>query len=119
MEVSEKTMGNMLERPYRVTIRDSEESYECPASMSLLQAMARLGRKGIPSGCHGGGCGVCKIRVLEGEYTTGVMSRSQVSETEQAQGYVLACRCYPGSDLTLQVVGKMHKAVTHKRYKLV
>ncbi|MDZ7809435.1 MAG: 2Fe-2S iron-sulfur cluster-binding protein [Arhodomonas sp.] len=104
---------------HRVTILDTGESYECPGSTTLLQAMTQLGRKGIPSGCHGGGCGICKVQVVDGEFTTGVMSRSQVSEAEQAQGYALACRCYPGSDVTLKVIGKMHKAVTRKRYGLV
>nr|AFP97333.1 plant type ferredoxin-like protein [Arhodomonas sp. Seminole] len=107
------------ERRHRITILDTGESYDCAGSTTLLQAMTRLGRKGIPSGCHGGGCGICKIRVLEGEYTTGAMCRSQVSETEQARGFALACRCYPGSDITLKVIGKMHKAVTRRRYGLV
>lgn len=111
--------GAATDRRHRITILDTGESYDCPASTTLLQAMTRLGRKGIPSGCHGGGCGICKIQVVDGEFTCGVVSRSQVSEAEEARGYALACRCYPGSDVRLRVVGKLHKAVTRKRYGLV
>lgn len=103
---------------YQVTILDTGEVYTCPASVSVLKAMARLGRKGIPSGCHGGGCGVCKVQVVSGEVETETMSRSHVSEEEQRAGYALACRCYPGSDIAVKVVGKMQKAVT-RRYGFV
>ena len=103
---------------FEIVIADTGETYACPARETLLKAMARLGRKGIPSGCHGGGCGVCKVRV-RGDVDTLVMSRSHVSEEEERQGYVLACRCYPRSCLSVQVVGKLHKAVTRPRYGLV
>lgn len=98
-------------RRYRITILDTGETYACPGSTTVLKAMAQLGRKGIPSGCHGGGCGVCKVQVVSGDVTTLPMSRSQVSEAEEADGYALACRCYPASDVDLRVVGKMQKVV--------
>jgi len=108
----------MGERAYQVTITDTGEVYRCPETVSVLKAMAQLGRKGIPSGCHGGGCGVCKVQVLSGEVVTETMSRSHVTEEEEREGFALACRCYPGSDITLKVVGKMQKAVT-RRYGFV
>ncbi|MBA1148780.1 2Fe-2S iron-sulfur cluster binding domain-containing protein [Ectothiorhodospiraceae bacterium WFHF3C12] len=96
---------------HRITILDTGEVYTCPDSVSVLKAMAQLGRKGIPSGCHGGGCGVCKVQVVSGEIETLTMSRTHVSEEEERAGFALACRCYPGSDVSLKVVGKMQKAV--------
>ncbi|WP_440995064.1 2Fe-2S iron-sulfur cluster-binding protein [Arhodomonas sp. SL1] len=96
---------------YRITILDTGELYSCPGSVSVLKAMAQLGRKGIPSGCHGGGCGVCKVQVVSGEIETLPMSRTHVSEAEEQAGLALACRCYPGSDISLKVIGKMQKAV--------
>lgn len=105
---------------FDVLIVDTGEVYACPARETLLRAMARTGRRGIPSGCHGGGCGVCKVRV-HGEVETLAMSRSHVSEEEERQGYVLACRCYPRGPVSVQVVGRLHKAVTRSlpRYGLV
>jgi len=97
---------------WTIRIDDTGERYHCAESRSLLKAMVQLGRRGIPSGCQGGGCGVCKVRVLSGEVVTQAMSRAHVSADEERQGYALACRAYPRSDLSLKVVGKMHKAAT-------
>jgi ferredoxin len=72
--------------------------------------MEVLGRKGIPVGCRGGGCGICKVRIVEGPYRTAKMSRSCVSEQEQSEGYALACRLFADGDLQLRVVGKMARA---------
>lgn len=106
---------------FEITIAETGESFRCSASQHVLNAMVRLGRKGIPSGCHGGGCGVCKIKVTRGTYTTLVMSREHVSETEERDGVVLACRTMPTSDLDVSVIGKLKKAVTRpvKKFGLV
>jgi ferredoxin len=73
--------------------------------------MESLGKKGIPVGCRGGGCGVCKVQVLSGSYTKRVMSREHVSEHDEAQGCVLACRVRPNSSIGLRVIGPMKKNV--------
>lgn len=85
------------------------ERFACAADSSVLRAMESLGRKGIPVGCRGGGCGVCKVQVLEGAYRTATMSRACVSREEQAQGYALACKLIPHANLRLRVVGKMSR----------
>jgi hypothetical protein len=46
-------------------------------------------------GCRGGGCGVCRVRVLDGAYTTLRMSRQAHVEADEAAGVVLACRIVP------------------------
>lgn len=110
----------MRDMKHRVTILDTDESYDCEDAESLLHAMVRIGRKGIPSGCHGGGCGVCKIRVEDGTCRTIAMSREHVSEEDEQIGIVLACRAYPTSDVHLKVLGRMRKAVCGERkYGLV
>ncbi|WP_084197637.1 2Fe-2S iron-sulfur cluster binding domain-containing protein [Solimonas soli] len=96
----------------RVLIRDTGETVRCTDEQSVLAGMEQLGRKGIPVGCRGGGCGVCKVRVLNGHFRTGRMSRAHVTHEEETHGYVLACRLYPQTDLELQVIGKMLRAVT-------
>jgi ferredoxin len=92
-------------------IEDTGETYSCDHTRSLLSGMEVLGRKGIPAGCRNGGCGVCKVQITSGAWTAKVMSREHISEQEQAQGCVLACRAMPGSDLRLAVVGTMKKSV--------
>ncbi|MGB4345130.1 MAG: 2Fe-2S iron-sulfur cluster-binding protein [Burkholderiaceae bacterium] len=94
----------------QITITQTGESYPCAIGESLLKGMLRLGRKGIPVGCVNGGCGVCKIRVLRGSTELlGPVSRAHVSEEEEAQGYTLACRVGPTTELSLEVAGKMIK----------
>lgn len=96
---------------HTVTIEETGESYRCAQNESLLVGMERLGKRGIPVGCRGGGCGVCKIAVTAGSFTRKVMSREYVSAEDEAAGRVLACRVYPTSDIRLRVLGKMAKNV--------
>jgi ferredoxin len=96
---------------HTITIAETGESYRCLPERSVLEGMEALGRKGIPVGCRQGGCGVCKVRVLEGHYTKRVMSRAHVSAEEEASGCVLSCRIRPSSDLRVSVVGAIKKNV--------
>ena len=95
---------------YTITIDDTGDSYRCVDTRSVLEGMEALGKKGIPVGCVNGGCGVCKVQIISGEYEARKMSRSYVSAEEIAQGIVLACRVYPRSEIRLEVQGKMIKA---------
>jgi 3-phenylpropionate/trans-cinnamate dioxygenase ferredoxin reductase subunit len=93
-----------------VTVTQTGETYPCAIGESLLQGMLRLGRKGIPVGCVNGGCGVCKVRILEGEVKQlGPVSRAHVSLEEEAGGYTLACRVGPTTAVKLEVAGKFEK----------
>ncbi len=107
-ETDERIMSQVK---YNVFIEDTDEVIHCTATQNILQAMEQLGRKGIPVGCRGGGCGVCKIQITSGEYITEKMSDEQVSDVEREAGYSLACRTFPKSEIQLRVVGKMAKSV--------
>jgi ferredoxin len=82
---------------------------DCPTGTTVLLAMKEQGLKCLPAGCCAGGCGICKVRVLEGTYDTKVMSRAQVSKEEEEQGIALACRILPSSDLKIERIKKQHK----------
>jgi ferredoxin len=97
--------------PFQITIANTAETFACAEELNLLQAMEKLHRKGIPVGCRNGGCGVCKVEVTDGRYAKRKMSRAVVSAEEEARGCVLACKIYPQSDLRVNVVGKMVRAV--------
>lgn len=97
----------------QVTITQTGESYPCAIGESLLQGMMRLGRKGIPVGCVNGGCGVCKVKVNAGTTEQlGPVSRAHVSAEEEREGYTLACRVGPTSEVTLEVAGKFVRPFT-------
>lgn len=97
----------MTATAHRIEIVNGGQTFACAAGLDVLRGMVSLGRKGIPVGCRGGGCGVCKVRVIEGPYRTDAMSRACVSRDEQSDGYALACKLFAQGDLRLQVVGKM------------
>lgn len=97
--------------PHPITLENTDEVFTSKEDVNLLQAMEQLRRKGIPVGCRNGGCGVCKVRVVEGEYVTQKMSRGVLSEAEEKDRYTLACKTYARSALRVQVVGKMVKAI--------
>lgn len=99
---------------HTVCFVETGETLACTDDRSLLASMERLGRKGIPVGCRNGGCGVCKVRVIAGTCERRVMSRAHVSHDEERDGYALACRITPSSDLAVQVVGKMIRAFPEK-----
>ena len=96
---------------FTVEIEDTGERFACGAHESVLKAMEQLRRKGIPVGCRGGGCGICKVQVTAGDYVTKKMSRSCVTAEEEANGFALACRLHPSSELRVKVVGRMASAV--------
>lgn len=96
---------------YQVHIENTREAYGCAGSCTLLGGMEALSRKGIPVGCRGGGCGVCKVRIESGSVRTEKMSRDHVSVDEQACGFVLACRAYPTSDVRLSAVDKLARCI--------
>ena len=94
----------------QVTLPQTGESYACATNESLLQGMVKLGRRGIPVGCVNGGCGVCKVRIVEGRVTSlGPVSREHVSADEELGGVTLACRVAPATAVRLEPVGRFEK----------
>ncbi|MFC1578774.1 2Fe-2S iron-sulfur cluster-binding protein [Pseudomonadota bacterium] len=87
----------------------TDQQFFCREDQHLLQGMQnfQLGvpmLEAIPVGCRGGGCGICRIRILEGVYEAKKMSRKHIPEQDQARGIVLACRVYPRSELAIEVL---------------
>lgn len=96
---------------YTITIEETGETYRCSDQETLLVGMEKLGKRGIPVGCRGGGCGVCKVEIVSGGYSKRRMSREYVSEEDEAAGRVLACRVRPTGNVVLRVIGLMKKNV--------
>lgn len=72
------------------------------AGRKVLHEMAMSGRMPLVVGCRGGGCGACRVHVLEGTYEALRMSARHVSPDDLATGVVLACRIVPTSDLVVE-----------------
>jgi 3-phenylpropionate/trans-cinnamate dioxygenase ferredoxin reductase subunit len=98
-----------------VCVAQTGESFPCATTESLLRGMLKLGRKGIPAGCVNGGCGVCKVRIVEGTVTSlGPVSRAHVSVDEERCGITLACRVAPATAVRLEPVGTFEKPFSRK-----
>lgn len=100
----------MVER-HRIYLSNTDEYYNCAEDQDVLRAMEALGRRGIPVGCRGGGCGICKVRVTRGHYDSRKMSRAFVSAEEENADVALACCVYPRGDLWLEALDKLARCV--------
>ena len=88
---------------YKVSLkaRNQEFEYQCAPSQTPLRA-ARDQFIPFPTGCQRGGCGVCKVKVVEGEYhheTT--RSHEYLPDEELKNNFALACCMTPKSNLEL------------------
>ncbi|MEC9260523.1 MAG: 2Fe-2S iron-sulfur cluster-binding protein [Pseudomonadota bacterium] len=87
---------------YVITEQLNQQSFTCQQGEFVLKAMENHGLHAIAVGCRGGGCGVCRVKVIAGSYECARMSKAQVSTEQQQQGYALACRLKPTSDLIIE-----------------
>lgn len=78
-------------------------TFFCRPDESLMSSMRRAGF--FKGGCRGGGCGVCKVRVIGGDVSLGPMSREHITPEEEAEGYILACCARLNSDIVLALNG--------------
>jgi ferredoxin len=96
---------------YDIYVVDTGDRFSCRRSQPVLQAALCSGTVAIRSGCHGGGCGICKIRVLAGAFASGTMSRAHVEPESIERHDVLACQIYPLSNLVVELLGKSKERV--------
>jgi|GEM_PF-560570 len=87
---------------YRIQVINHEQVYFCEAGKNLLTGMEADNQQFINIGCRGGGCGVCKIRILEGAYQQKRMSKAHIDDTDKEQGFALACRVFPTGDMVIE-----------------
>lgn len=87
---------------YSILIDTVNDSFVSGPDENILLGMIAKGHSALPVGCRNGGCGVCRITVISGDYDSLPMSRSRVSADEEAQGVALACRVFPRSDMIVR-----------------
>lgn len=106
--------GTVVTVTFAIRLKGLDHSFSCGSDERLLVAMERAKKScfgvtwptSIPVGCRRGGCGVCRVRIVEGTYTTAPMSANHVSAEEKADGYALSCCVYPQSDLLVETAPK-------------
>jgi uncharacterized 2Fe-2S/4Fe-4S cluster protein (DUF4445 family) len=77
---------------------------QCPSEGTLLEAARRLGVQ-LTNLCGGeGSCGRCKVQLIKGHLTPLTpVEKELLSHEELREGYRLACRAHPLSDVKLGV----------------
>lgn len=86
---------------YRIAVDGDATGFPCRADQNVLEAMRASGRRVLAVGCRNGGCGVCRIHVVEGLCETRRMSAACVTAAQAEVGVALACRLYPRSDMRI------------------
>lgn len=87
---------------HHIAVNDQPQGFPARSDLSVLVAMERAGQQLISVGCRGGGCGKCRIRIVQGEYFSKRMSRAWISPQQEDEGTVLACRVFARSDLVIE-----------------
>jgi len=87
---------------HRITLSPPGDTVPCDPDETVLTAILRAGAS-IRFGCRGGGCGVCKLRVLSGSVEHGRCSAAVLTEEEKAAGWTLSCQARPLGDLSIEV----------------
>jgi ferredoxin len=70
---------------------------------TLLRALARAGMR-YRVGCKRGGCGICKLQLLEGEVRyERPIAESVLSDDERVEGICLSCRAVPLTNIVVEL----------------
>lgn len=84
---------------YRAHIADSDQTFEVASDETVLAAALRSNID-LAHDCQLGGCGTCRIKLLEGAITYEEFPLALTHE-EEAAGYALACQARPQSDIVI------------------
>jgi ferredoxin len=91
-----------MSETYTITLLPMGEVLPCSPGETVLSAILHSGAR-VFFGCTGGGCGVCKMRLISGHLDYGRYSAAVLSEEERQEGFFLSCQAMPVSDLTIQL----------------
>ena len=84
---------------FQIRILPFDQLVECKPNQTILRALLEQGCY-LRYGCKNGGCGSCKVRLVEGEVEQAGSSLA-LSSCERNAGYTLICTAVPLSDCTL------------------
>jgi ferredoxin len=84
---------------FRIEVNGANHPLSALPGQTLLACMIASGATMLKVGCRNGGCGVCRVRVIEGDYRALPMNRARISAEDQESNIALACRIVPLGNL--------------------
>ncbi|MGB0664346.1 MAG: 2Fe-2S iron-sulfur cluster-binding protein [Pontibacterium sp.] len=91
-------------KKHTITVINRDTQYTCAEDTNLLVGMEKKAQSCVPVGCRCGGCGVCLVKVVSGDYEKKVMSKAHICEQKLSDDIVLACRIFPRSDMKVEAL---------------
>jgi CDP-4-dehydro-6-deoxyglucose reductase/ferredoxin-NAD(P)+ reductase (naphthalene dioxygenase ferredoxin-specific) len=88
---------------FTVTLAGRDESFSVEMGTPILDAALEAGIA-YPYSCRAGNCSTCKTHLIDGDIEMMEYSEFALSESERAEGIILACRAVPWSDCTVEVL---------------
>ncbi|XPV69560.1 MAG: 2Fe-2S iron-sulfur cluster-binding protein [Halarcobacter sp.] len=103
---------------HTILVKNKNRKHTCIETKNLMDGLNVYANL-VPKGCHNGACGVCKIHVLKGEYCSkGKMNRKHITEEEEKNNIVLACRVFPKGDMDIEFIPRTIPSIKKKVYVL-
>ena len=87
---------------HKVIVQNTAIAFDCDEEDSVLHAMIRHRCGPVGHGCCGGGCGVCRAKIVSGDFNAfKTMSAAHVTEADKKEGIALLCCIQPRSDIII------------------
>ena len=96
-----------------IRIADTSTSFECASDDTILRAALRAGI-GMPYECNVGGCGTCKLELVEGRVDSAWPAAPALSDRDRTRNRVLGCQAHPMEDCTIKVRTTDQYLPTHR-----
>lgn len=87
---------------HRIRFKGGGPEFLCDSDDTLLHAALRNGL-GMPYECSSGGCGTCRVQLVEGELSDLWPQAPGLPQRARERGFHLACQSRPRSDCTVHV----------------
>lgn len=98
---------------HRVEIAETQQVFMVAPGESVLDAALRCG-VALAHECTFGGCGTCRVRVVEGSVSYEDFPMG-LSEAEAADGFALACQARPEGDIVISTARASEPLVPARR----
>lgn len=92
-------------KSWRVTIANTQQTVDCTAAQTILEAAVAAGID-YPYSCATGNCGTCASHLDAGKVSMLPRGDAALSPQQAKAGQTLACRARPRSDVTVTWLAK-------------